>query len=590
MIDQFICLLLSLTLSIFTIIYYILKYILIKKNLREKGSKVNYLKFFIIFLFFISFSLNSFVLYLNRNNKNLFYYVIMFSSILMLILSFRIFYSSYKLENYSIGMDYPSHWRNKGTIKLGKIFWKNKQKHSFYLHLEDLTQHMFITGLTGSGKSNFLQSFLLEFRKKHKDIPFLITEFKGEYHHLQTKIKDMLILKPGKNFSINIFDPEGSNPAIHAERVFKIFESGGLLENIDYSPQMQRIFIEILNSIIKEPKYRNWSSFEEVTKQYLNKTKDITFKNSIIAIQNRIRRYYIGPLKNIFDKDSGYSVRELFNHKILLDLNSIIKLGGEKEDALFFLNMILKYLWDRNIELGSKNYKGIRHITIIEDAQYYAPQDLLKRTKLTSYLEDIALLLRGTGECLISLATRPNISKEILNNAGVLICFQIHMQKEFMQELLNLEEYQVKYLSELKRGQCIVRVNSIEKPFLLQTSYIKRHWLTNKEIDFNNQKIIEEKNDEISKNIKIKREYNKKKEKKSVTIGKEVEKTEFMENKHKEIKKESYCMFCKSEIDINRGYCENCATLLEERDKEFKELKALVHTIRIQENEKKDIM
>lgn len=52
----------------------------------------------------------------------------------------------------------------------------------------------------------------------------------------------------------------------------------------------------------------------------------------------------------------------------------------------------------------------------IEDAQYFAPQDIMKKSKLTTYLEDIALLQRGAGECLITLATHPDISKEILAN------------------------------------------------------------------------------------------------------------------------------------------------------------------------------
>ena len=94
--------------------------------------------------------------------------------------------------------------------------------------------------------------------------------------------------------------------------------------------------------------------------------------------------------------------------------------------------MILKYLWDRNIEIGSRNYEGIKHITIIEDDQYFAPKELSSRTKSTSYIEDIALLLRGTGECLITLASRPKKSKEILANCGVLISFQNHMQKDVM--------------------------------------------------------------------------------------------------------------------------------------------------------------
>ena len=122
-------------------------------------------------------------------------------------------------------------------------------------------------------------------------------------------------------------------------------------------------------------------------------------------------------------------INQLFKKNIILDLSSIIRLGGEKEDALFFLNMILKYLWDKNLSQGAYNFKGIKHITIVEDVQYFAPQDLTKKNKLTTYLEDIALLQRGTGECLITLATHPNISKQILPNIGVLVVFQNHIQK-----------------------------------------------------------------------------------------------------------------------------------------------------------------
>ena len=76
--------------------------------------------------------------------------------------------------------------------------------------------------------------------------------------------------------------------------------------------------------------------------------------------------------------------------------------------------MVLKYLWDKNLTYGALNFKGIKHLTIVEDAQYFAPKDLSHQTKLTIYLGDIALLQRGAGECLISIATRPQVSEEIL--------------------------------------------------------------------------------------------------------------------------------------------------------------------------------
>jgi len=142
-------------------------------------------------------------------------------------------------------------------------------------------------------------------------------------------------------------------------------------------------------------------------------------KQTLISVNNRIRRFSQGPLKALFKPNDKITLDNLFKMNVILDLSSIIRLGGEKEDALFFLNMILKYLWDKNLANGALDYEGIKHLTIIEDAQYFAPQGLIKKSKLTSYLEDIALLQRGTGECLITLATRPDISKEILANNGV---------------------------------------------------------------------------------------------------------------------------------------------------------------------------
>lgn len=239
-------------------------------------------------------------------------------------------------------------------------------------------------------------------------------------------------------------------------------------------------------------KSQNWKGFEYYCEMYLrdNKTQIPMLKQTLISIKNRIRRYAMGPLKALFEENDSINMQDLFNQNILLDLSSIIRLGGEKEDALFFLNMILKYLWDRNLMRGAYNFKGIKHLTIIEDAQYFAPQGLLKKNKITSYLEDIALLQRGTGECLITLATRPDISKEILANNGIVLTFKNHLEKDIMCKLLNLDNENRNYLSILEEGQCIIRVNSVKEPFLLGVPYIKNELLTIKEIYRNNSHIL----------------------------------------------------------------------------------------------------
>jgi len=409
-------------------------------------------------------------------------------------------------------LEEPSYQTSKGgSIKLGKVLRGNSKKYDFSLSIKDLEKHMFVCGSTGTGKSNFLQNFLINFTKQYKK-PFFLVEFKGEYHFLQDKLKDLLILWPGENFSINIFDPLGANPIIHAERIFDILKSGQFLnESAEYSPQMEKVLIEILTKICENKALQSWEGFEICSKKYLNvnQNKIPMLKQTLVSLQNRIRRFSIGPIKAVFESNSKIQISELFIKNVILDLSSIIRLGGEKEDALFFLNMVLKYMWDKNLTQGALNYQGIKHITIIEDAQYFAPQDLLKKSKLTSYLEDIALIQRGTGECLITLSTRPNISREILANNGVVLTFKNHLEKDVMCELLNLDIEKRNYLSILDEGQCIIRVDSIKEPFLLDVPYIKRHFITVSEINRKNQLILEKSEKKLDSKIEFQQKTSK---------------------------------------------------------------------------------
>lgn len=423
------------------------------------------------------------------------------SNILLLfsLITFLLSLSSTQINQ--IELPYPSRSRAKrGQIELGRIKFKNKKKYKFKLSISDLERHMFICGSTGSGKTNFHQRFLIRL-DNILDVPFMLCEFKGEYTFLQKKIRDVLVLKPGYNFFINIFNPEGADPKIHAERLFQAFRSGIKFEDKEFTPQMERVFVDILVEMCKDEKNRTWEAFKRLSKEYLSNNSTIfnsvetrggwTIEQSIFAIQNRIRRYCTGTLSEIFIKKVGMKVKDIFNNKAIVDLSSIITLGGDKIDALFFLNMLLKYLYDENIERGSKDYRGIKHITILEDSQYFAPQELSNKSQITTYIEDIALLLRGTGECLITIATRPALSEEILANCGVLISFKEHMQKNLLGQLLNLEESKERYLSELELGQCIIRVNSIKQPFSLIVPYMKREQLEDDIIIENNKKILE---------------------------------------------------------------------------------------------------
>jgi predicted NACHT family NTPase len=194
--------------SVFNLFYLILILILAGLNIvffisQKKENSAIKLKILIIILLLIS--------------------IIIFISASLPLLCFSTILFLYSLNNTKedvIRLRKPSFFKSrKGRIKIGRAMEKTHKKHKFILSLKDLEKHMFICGATGTGKSNFVQNFLINFSKRY-NIPFLLVEFKGEYQFLQKKIDNLLIIRPGENFSINIFNPEGSLPGKGFSRDF----------------------------------------------------------------------------------------------------------------------------------------------------------------------------------------------------------------------------------------------------------------------------------------------------------------------------------------------------------------------------------
>jgi hypothetical protein len=77
-----------------------------------------------------------------------------------------------------------------------------------------------------------------------------------------------------------------------------------------------------------------------------------------------------------------------------------------------------------------------------------------------------------------------------------------------MCELLNLDNEKRNYLSILDEGQCIIRVDSIKEPFLLDIPYIKRHLITVSEINRKNQLILEKSEKKLDSKIEFQQKTN----------------------------------------------------------------------------------
>ncbi len=145
---------------------------------QKREQPANKLKLLLIILFGISIPL--FILdstyYLNLASESLrSSEKVLLSNIFLILLCFSVglfFYSIYSSDDDVIDLEKPSYFKSrKGVIKIGRVMERAHKKNTFYLSLTDLEKHVFVCGATGTGKSNFIQNFLINLAKRRNEIP-----------------------------------------------------------------------------------------------------------------------------------------------------------------------------------------------------------------------------------------------------------------------------------------------------------------------------------------------------------------------------------------------------------------------------------
>ncbi len=368
-------------------------------------------------------------------------------------------------------------WHHSKKITLGTIIYKNHFLKKFAMSIEDIKRHILIYGQTGTGKSSFLMYFLKRFSRLYSKTPFTLFEFKGEYEPLTEHITDLQVLKPGYNFSINLFDKDIFSQDNYVEILFDSLKSCRILDNnADFSPQMEKVLVDVLRDTCNDSSFPNWNKFYRIMDKYVSNQKNSIpmLNQTIISIKNRLRRYSEGPLKAVFNNSSNcIKISDILKKNTIIDLGNLLKVGGSKQDLIFFSNLILKWIWETAMNRNPTD--NLKHLTIFEDVSYIASKKMVELSKVSLYLEDIALLLRGKGEALISLSTSLDISKNIILNAGTKLFFKFNEKMDEIVHHIGLENEKSRNFRDIQTGMCIIKTYSQPNSFLLYTNHLQNY-------------------------------------------------------------------------------------------------------------------
>lgn len=365
--------------------------------------------------------------------------------------------------------------KSEKLIAIGKIEHMHHQENTpVELNPKELTAHVFITGSTGSGKSNTVYQLLNELTGNGKT--FLVVEpTKGEYKEVFGGRKDVTVLgtnyKVSRLLRINPFSfPDGIQLYAHLDRLIEIFNAcwpmyaamPAVLKDA-----IERAYIDAgWDLATSENSYgRLFPTFIDVLRQI-----DIVMNESDYsgeskgdykgALKTRLKSLTNGVYSQIFTCDEC-SEEELFNENVIIDLSEI----GTETTSLIMGVLVLKL---QEYRMASKAMNSdLKHITVLEEAH-----NLLKRTSTEQSAENSNLVgksvemitnaiaeMRTYGECFMIVDQAPGaLDPAAIRNTNTKIVLRLPDQsdRELVGKAIGLNENQIVELSKLERGVAAV--------------------------------------------------------------------------------------------------------------------------------------
>ena len=407
------------------------------------------------------------------------------------------------------GLTQDSELDKYNCIKIGNISNKKKlTSQKFKLSFDAINSHVFVSGATGSGKSNTIKGILKKINGQK--IPFLVIEpAKSEYKNLLNDIKGLQIFRPGAKNDIFRFNPfifeyskenlsttltkhidmlkttfisafgmYGPMPYILEEAIYKIYEDRGWNLQNESNPY-------ITDMLEADTNRRNllFPTMDDLKQKVVEVAESAGYYQDIgsnikAALKTRIGNLTLGVKGKIFNSRHCFDSSILFTKPTIIELSNIVN----DDEKAFLMGLLLSKLYQYREENGSSD--TLRHITVIEEAHRLLPnistntnqENANPRGKAVETFTNILAEIRSYGEGIIvadQIASKLHV--DVIKNTNVKI---IHRtmdleDRNIVGKSVNLNEDQILDIAELKKGEAIVYNRDVHQAFLVKIDEFK---------------------------------------------------------------------------------------------------------------------
>ncbi|MFF7079809.1 ATP-binding protein [Streptomyces lavendulae] len=390
---------------------------------------------------------------------------------------------------------------DSAALNLGSVVERQQiTRTSYGIHPDKLTRHTFVTGVTGSGKTNTV--FYLLRQAAERSVPFLVLEpAKTEYrvllrdHVLGPQLQLFTLGDENVSpFRLNPFEvPEGIPVAVHLDLLRSVFNASfGMWTPL---PQILEVSLHAIyadrgwdvttdtNRRLDEATDRSvaFPTLTDLVRKVEELVPQLGYEDKVTgdlraALSTRLNSLRTGGKGRMLDVRRSSPFELLLGHPAVLELEGM----GDDDDKAFMMGLLMIRLAEHRRCQGDTN--GLQHLLVIEEAHRLLANTAGPRSSgevveanvrgkavdtFTSLLSEI----RAYGQGVIVVDQIPaKLAPDVLKNTNLKIAHRIVAgdDREVLGATMVMTPGQDVALATLPVGRAAVFTDGDDAPLLLQ--------------------------------------------------------------------------------------------------------------------------
>ncbi|MDG6987699.1 MAG: ATP-binding protein [Nitrososphaerota archaeon] len=374
----------------------------------------------------------------------------------------------------------------QGEVVLGEVVSvSGKTGQAVRMPLDQLAKHLFVTGMTGSGKTTSCLGLLVQLDRLR--VPFLVVEpAKSEYRNLMEAVPGLRVFTAGVEgaapLRLNIFEPPpGVSPQAHLDNLVAVWNGSF----VAYSPVqyvIPRVFAAAYNACgwdLASGREGRPVTLEDVKAQAARVVRELGYEPRVTmdieaAIGVRLHSLTEGTKGPLFGARASTPLGEILSGPTVVELWGL----ASDEEKAFVASLLLMNV--AGFVQASGPSRHLKHLTLVEEAHRLLPrlstekgdpESTDPRRILAERFGNMLAELRAFGEGLAVVEQIPTkILPDAIKNTATKMVHRVasYDDRKVMAGAMNATREQSAVLTALMPGEAVVSVEGHPVPFRVE--------------------------------------------------------------------------------------------------------------------------